>query len=87
MLGIRSTREIQKQTTNCIYLWEIGLHLGLVRDGEAEGADSEGRSAREGEEEDKEIIWSYSTVMSGKLRQAVHLATRMEGGGCLLPDD
>ena len=87
MLGISRAREIKKQTTNCIDLWERGLHLGLVGDREAEGADSEGRSAREVEEEDKAIVWSYSTVMSGNLRQAVYLATIKEGVGCLLPDD
>ena len=87
MLGISRAREIKKQTTNCIDLWERGLHLGLVGDGEAEGADSEGRSAREVEEEDKAIVWRYSTVISDKLRKAVHLATIKEEVGCLFPDD
>ena len=55
---------------------------------EAEGAAGEGRDARGGEEEDEQKSRSYhSTVLLGKLSQAVYQATNMEGGGCLLPDD
>ena len=69
-------------------LWERGLHVALVGDAEAEGATREGRAVSGGEEEEKAVAWSYhDTVLSCDLRQAVHLATDREGGGCLLLDD
>ena len=69
-------------------LWESGLHAGLGRDAEAEGAAQEGRAASGREEEEEAVAQSYQdTVLSGKLRQTVHWATNREGGGCLLPDE
>ena len=53
-----------------------------------EGAAREGRATSGGEEEDDALAQSYYvTLLSGKLRQAIHWATDREGGGCLLPDD
>ena len=69
-------------------LWERGLHAGLVRDTEEEGAALEGTAANGKEENDEAISLScHDTVLSGKLRQAVCRATDKEGGGCFLPDD
>ena len=69
-------------------LWDRGLHAGLVRDAEAEGAAQEGRAASGGKEEEESVAQSYhNTVLSGNLQQAVCRATDTEGGGCLLPDD
>ena len=54
----------------------------------AEGDAQEGRSASGSKEEDEAVAQSYhDTVLSGKLRQAVHWATDREGGGCILPDN
>ena len=69
-------------------LRERGLHAGLERVAEAEGANREGRDASGYEEEDEAVAQIFlKTVLSGKLRQAVCRATYREGGGCLLPDD
>ena len=69
-------------------LWERSQHAGLVGDSEAEGAAREGRTASGGKEEDDAVAWIYQDrVLSGKIRQAVLQAIKMEGGGCLLPDD
>ena len=55
-------------------------------DAEAEGAAREGRAAFSGKEEDDAVARIFhNTVLSGKLRQALHQATNREGGGCLLP--
>ena len=67
-LGVRRAREIQAQITQCMDLWERGLHTGLVGDAEAEGAAREGMVASGGEEEDEAVARSYDdTVLSGKL--------------------
>ena len=69
-------------------LWERGQHDGLVGDAEAEGASREGRAAFSGKEEDDAMARGFhETVLSGKLRQAIHWATNRKGGGCILPDD
>ena len=87
-LDVRRAKEIRARITRKIDLWEMGLHVGLLGDAEAEGAAREGRSARKIEEEDEVVSQSYNdTVLSGKLRKAVRWATDREGGGCLLPDD
>ena len=51
-LGVHRAREIQVRITRRMYLWERGLHAGLVADTEAEGAAREGIAASGGEEED-----------------------------------
>ena len=51
---------------------------------DAEGADREGRSAREEEEEEGMDRYFHITVMLSKIRQAIRWATNMEGGGGLL---
>ena len=48
---------------------------------DAEGADREGRSAREEEEEEGMDRYFHITVMLSKIRQAIRWATNMEGGG------
>ena len=69
-------------------VWEKRQHAGLVGDFKAEGAAREGRATSDGEEEDDAVGRSFhETVLSGKLRQAVHRETDQEGGGCILPDD
>ena len=69
-------------------LWERGQHAGLVGDTEAEGAYREVRAAFIGKVEDKAVARGFhETVLSGKLHQAVLLATDRKGGGHLLPDD
>ena len=69
-------------------LWERGQHAGLVEDAKVEGNYRESRAAFSGEEEDDDMARSFhETVLSGKLRQAVHRATDREGGGCLLLGD
>ena len=55
---------------------------------EAKDAASERRAAFSGEEEDDAVAQNFhETVLSGKLQQAVRLATDREGGWCLLLDD
>ena len=67
-------------------LWKRGQHAGLVGDEEVEGVAREGRADFSGEEEDGSVARSFhETLLSGKLRQAVHQATDREGGGCLMP--
>ena len=67
-LGVHRAKEIRARITRQIDLWERGLHAGLVRDSEAEGAARKGRSSRGGEEEDEAASQSYhDTVLSGKL--------------------
>ena len=81
MLGIQRAIEIQEQITRRMDLWERGLHAGLVGDAEAEGAAREVRAASGGEEEDDVVARGFrETVLSVKLRQAVHRATDREGG-------
>ena len=47
----------------------------------------EGRATSSGKEEDEAVAQSYhDIVLSGKLQQAVCLATNREGGGCILPE-
>ena len=71
-----------------MYLWERGLHTGLVGYSQAKGASREGRPASDGEEDDEALARSYQNkVLYGKLQQAVRRETDREGGGCLLPDD
>ena len=88
-LGVRRDREIRAWITRCMDLWERGQHAGLVGDAKAEGAARKGRAAFSGEEEDDAVAPSFhETVLSGKLRQAVHCATNREGGGgCPLPEE
>ena len=86
-LGVHRAKEIQAQITRQIDLWERGLNAGMV-DANAEGGTREGRASRVVEEEDESVARGYhDTVLSGKLRQFVCLATSREGGGCLLLDD
>ena len=60
----------------------------MVGDDNAEGFAREGRSTSGEEDEYEAVIRSYhDTVLSGKLRQSIHLATDRNGGGCLFPDD
>ena len=88
MFSVQRAKEIWEQITNWIDLWDRGIHTGPVWESEAEGDDREGRASSRGEDEDEAIARSYhDTVLSGKLRQAVHWATNRERGGCLLPDD
>ena len=42
-LGIRRAREIRIRISRRIKIWERGLHAGLSRDAEAEGATRKGR--------------------------------------------
>ena len=75
-LGICRAKEIRVSITRRKDLWETGLHADLVGDSDAEWGASEGRAASGGEEENKAVARSYhDTVLSGKLRQAVHQAT------------
>ena len=81
-LGVRRAKYIRARTTRRIELWDRGLHVGLVGDADAEGADRECRASSCGDEEDEAVAQSYhDTVLSGKLRQAFHWATDREGGG------
>ena len=74
--------------TRWMDLWDRGLHTGMVGSTEAEGSAREVRAAIGGEEEEEVASRSYhETVLSVKLRQAVHWETNREGGVCLLPDD
>ena len=87
-LGVRRAWEIRARITRRMDLWERGQHAGLVGDAEAEGASCEGRAAFSGKEEDDAMARSFhKTVLSGKLRQAVHRETNRERGGGLLPGD
>ena len=61
--GVRRDREIRAQITRRMDLWERGLHVGLMRDAEAEGAAREGRAVSGGEEEDIAVVWSYQDTV------------------------
>ena len=81
-LGARKSRETRVRINHRLDLWERGIHAGLVGDALAEGRDQEGRVERCVEEEEDRLARSFhSTVMSGKLQQAVRQATDREGGG------
>ena len=54
-------------------IWKRGIHVGLTGGVETEGDGREVRSASGGEEEDEVVARGYhNSVLSGKLRQAVH---------------
>ena len=87
-LGVRRDREIRERITRWMDLWERGLHVGLLRDEEAEGAAREVRAASGGEEEEEAVARSYhDTVMSGRLHQVVCRATNRDGVGFIFPDE
>ena len=87
-LCVCRTREIWARLMWWMDLWARGFNVGLVGDIEAEGATREGRDASVSEEEDEDLSRSYcTTVLSGKLRQAIHWETNREGEGCLLLND
>ena len=72
-LGVGMSREIRTRIARGIDLCEKGLHAGLVEDVEGEWAVREGRDASGGEEEDEDVERIYhGTVLSGKIRQALH---------------
>ena len=54
-MGVNRAKKIRSQITRWMYLWERGLHAGLIGDADAEGAVREGRAARRGEEEDEAV--------------------------------
>ena len=87
-MGVHRAKKIRARISWWMYLWERGLHAGLVGDAKSEGAAREVRAARGKEEEDEAASQGYhNTMLSDKLRQAVCQVTDKEGGGCLLPDD
>ena len=49
MLGVHRGQEIRARITRRMELWERGLHVGLVRDADAEGAAREGKATSGGE--------------------------------------
>ena len=75
---------------NCqLDLWDRGIYAGLVGVALKEVRSRKGRVDRSKEEEEDFLGRSFhSTLMSGKLWQAVRQATDWEtGGGCLLFED
>ena len=86
-LGARKSREIQDRIDRRLDLWERGLHVGLVGDALLEGRAREVCVARSDEEEKDNLARNFhSTLLSGKLRQAVRWANNREGGGLILGD-
>ena len=80
MLAICWDRETRAKITRRMNLWERSLHMRLVGDVEADGSARKVRAACGGEEEDKALARSFhGTVLSGKVLQAVFLATNKEG--------
>ena len=87
-LGAHKARYIRAMINRQLDLWERNIHTGLVGDALRKGRAQEGRVERCAEEEEDRLARSFhSTVMSGKLQQAVCWATDREGGWCLLPGD
>ena len=75
-LGTHKTREIQASIDRRLDLRERGIHSGLVGDALVEGRAREGCSKRHVEEEEDCLVRSFnSTVLLGKLRQAVRWDT------------
>ena len=75
-LGVHRAREVNSRISKRMDLWERGLHAVLVGDADAEGAAREGRSARGREEEEESLSCKLqSTVLSGKIFEAVCWAT------------
>ena len=71
-LGVCRAREIRQRITMRMCLYKRGLHVHLVGDAEAEGAAREDRAFRVGEEDNEALGRTFhSTVLSGKLMQAV----------------
>ena len=88
MLAVCRAKEIRARITSRMYLWDRGLHAGLVGDAKAEGATREGRATSDGEEEDEVVSRSYNnTVLSCKLQKPIRKATNREGEGCNLLND
>eukprot|EP00957_Ditylum_brightwellii_P023109 1743243-Ditylum_brightwellii.AAC.1 len=83
----RWSRDIRAQISRCMDLWEEGLHARLVDDMVASAMELEGRQPTPEGEEERRARQFNSTVLSGRLRQAVRRATAQDQGGVLFPKD
>ena len=83
--GVRRSCDIRRRLSRRMDLWEQKLFAGLVDDTVAE-CESKLPGARRTDEESEARAFN-STVLSGRLRQAVRRLTSRDGGGVMHPDD
>ena len=84
--GVVKAKAIRKRILRRMVLWEKGMIAELVQDTVATAARGSGGSRRTDDEEN--IARKYhSMVIEGRLRSAVRMLTRREGGGVLSPED
>ena len=82
VLGARKARYIRERIDHQLELWDRGIHSGLVGDALAEDRSREGRINRRVKEEKDCLARSFnSTLLWGKLHQAVRQAANLEWGG------
>ena len=62
-LGVHRAQENRARITRRMYLWDRGIHTGMVGDAKVEGATQEGRAASGGEEGEEAISQSYPDTM------------------------
>ena len=84
--GTFKAKEIARRVEVRLDLWEAGQHECLVANICRDAARRAGGSRRGGEAE-RDYRNYNSTVLDGKLRQAVRNITSRDGGGVLSPDD
>ena len=81
-LGARKVREIHARINCQLDLWDRGIYAGLVGVALKEVRSRKGRVEQSNEEEEDFLGRSFhSTLMSGKLWQAVRQAMDWEMGG------